>query len=241
MSRKSVPPGEGPRRCTHFPYCSTDNGDKWFAYVAGPPWWVVAHGEKRTTVCPHWLTDGELRCSHCELGQLALVKGYVPLYRAVDSHPCCVLVYEDVRHQVDKLRFHQRVIVGRGRDATSTVYVVPAMEQEPHFKTVLRERMQEADVTRSCIAFWRNAGVAAWYWRENPDLAPPLVVATGAGGSSARPARLAAELKSAPKPVLPPQPPTDDDAPANAVMKAAIARMKERERAAKNGKPDVTE
>jgi len=152
-----------------------------------------------------------------------------------------VLVYEDVRHVIDKLTFHQRVVVGREKDATATVWVAPALTPEPAYKSTLPERYRPADLSRSLLAVWRNREVNEWYWRTQGGPPPgPMVPTPDPDLEDARRARYHAALH-APPPPPPPPPPGDDGNPIGLALDGALKRAKAKEAATTNGKPDVTE
>lgn len=237
---KSIPPGAGPARCTHFPYVKTPQRTKWTAHVAGPAVWVLAHGDNRTVVCSQWFTDGELLCQCCATGVVARVVGYQPLYREQDGRPCMVIVYEDVRHVVDELTLHQRVIVGREGDGTATVWIAPALVPDPVYQTTLPERRRPADISRSLLAVWRDRELMAWYYATQPGTQPgPVVMDRGSKPRAARAAPLAAEVNAPPPPPPPPLAPVDDAAPVGDLLSGTLARVRRKE-ASRNGKQDVT-
>lgn len=203
--------------------------------------WIVAHGRSRTTVCSQWFTDGAVHCLACDAGELAHIAGYVPLYREIDCRPCMVLVKEDARHQIDALFFHQRVIVGRDKIVNATCYVIPALVQEPGFKTTLAERLRPADISRSLLAVWRNPAVTSWHYATKGEPQPGPTLATPPAGKSATPprrAKLAGELE---RKVPPPPDVRVDATPLSELHAPLMEKLKARERAANNGKPDVTE
>ena len=166
MPMKKAPPGSGGGRRTHFPYVATARGAKWTAYIAGPCQWVLTHEvNRKTKVCVEWLTDKELICEHCHHLKELRETGYQPLYRQSDGRPVLVVVHEDVRDQIDKLKFHSRVQVAREREASAGLYLTTLLEQEPRYQSTLAERHASPDLTSSLLALWGIAALKDWYAR----------------------------------------------------------------------------
>lgn len=240
MQIKSEPPGGVRSRVEHFPYCSTPNGDRWKAFVAGSAVWIRSHGRNRTTVCATWFTDGEVECQFCKAFDQWEVRGYVPLYRDADSHPCMVIVYEDVRHTVDALNFLERVIVGKEKDPTATVWVQPSPVQHPPFQTSLPHRLKPCDFSRSMLAVWRNQDVCNWWHRKHsitPPPPPPPPLPEEKPAAKAKPAKPAKRVAI----TTPSTPAASTGGPplAGDVLRRTMEKLK-RQEAEKNGKPDVT-
>lgn len=187
MPWKNAAPGSGARKRTHFPYVPTANGAKWPAYCAGPCHWVLGHEiNRKTKVCPSWLTDGELCCEWCSPINGAIERGYQPLYRQSDGKPVLVMVGAEERADTDKLRFLSRVMVARERENSAGLFIRSALEQEPKFQTTLPERLRPADVTHSMIALWAMPQVKAWWNRTHGQSdtevsLPPGVAVTDSG------------------------------------------------------------
>jgi hypothetical protein len=181
MPGKKAAPGSGGRRRTHFCYVPTPNGHKWPAHVAGPCHWVLGHEvNRKSKVCPAWFTDDELTCEWCSPINAPIEIGYQPLYRQADGKPVLVVVKDPERPDIDKLKFHGRVIVAREREASAGLYVRTALEKEPLYQSTLPERHAVPDITHSMLALWGIPAVKAWYSRtqfqsDNPMSLPPGV------------------------------------------------------------------
>jgi hypothetical protein len=104
-----------------------------------------------------------VKCPWCAKGIETREIGYVPLYRELDGKPCFVVVHDHARPQLDVLKLHVRVMVGRGADKNDTVYVLKALAQNPMFQSHLPERFKPADLTRTLLTVWGIADLAEWY------------------------------------------------------------------------------
>jgi len=168
MSLKKAPPGETKRaKPIHFAYTPTAGGTQWEAYIAGPCWWGQCHSKGKTKPCLEWLTDGALECPYCASIAPPEETGYLPLWRSVDGAPKCVIVHCLQRESVDAHALHTRVLVGRGVDPTDGVYVIRAIKPGAAFATSMREKMGEADITRSLLSMWKVPALTEWYLRTN--------------------------------------------------------------------------
>lgn len=187
MPWKNAPPGSGMGRRTHFPYVPTGRGSRWMAYCAGPCHWILGHEiNRKTKVCPTWLTDGELHCEWCSPINGPIERGYQPVFRQSDSKPVLVMVGVEERTETDRLRFLARVIVAREKEASASLFIRLATDQEPKYQSTLPERGKPADVTHSMLALWGMPAVKAWWARKHggSDSAlslPPGVAVTDAG------------------------------------------------------------
>jgi hypothetical protein len=167
MGVRKASPGEGGGKAyVHFPYVSTSAGAKWFAYVAGPCHWIIGHDKGRTKVCTTWATDGQVKCKLCSPLNPKKELGYQPLYRATDTKPVMVLVHEEVRETIDKLQFHDRVIVGRELDATAGVFVVRALQAEPKFHSTLHAKNTPAALDMVLVRIWNMPEYTSWFMRH---------------------------------------------------------------------------
>lgn len=164
MSLPQVPPeGDSTRAYVHFHYCATDPSKKWHAWCAGPCMWFLCHPSKRSKPCVRLMTNGKVECSRCATDVLPQVLGYLPLYREVDARPVMIVLHEYTREVVDKLRLHQRVIVGREDSQSDGVYVAPALTQNPVFQSTLKERQRPADLTETLLRIWNLPELTKWY------------------------------------------------------------------------------
>lgn len=158
------PPGSGGKRArVHYCYVSTQPGQNWHAWIAGPCHWFLSHTKGRSQPCVEEMTDGEIHCERCAAGHQCEVIGYQPLYREVDCKPVMVIVHEYGREAVDALKLHQRVTVGRGAEQSDGVYVTPALKSDPRYTSTLPERMRAADLTETLLRVWRIPELAEWY------------------------------------------------------------------------------
>ena len=173
------PPGSGGKRArVHYCYVSTQPGQNWHAWIAGPCHWFLSHTKGRSQPCVEEMTDGEIHCERCAAGHQCEVIGYQPLYREVDCKPVMVIVHEYGREAIDALKLHQRVTVGRGAEQSDGVYVTPALKSEPRYTSTLPERMRPADLAETLLRVWRIPELAEWYRQTHgtpdaPLLAPP--------------------------------------------------------------------
>ena len=160
---QASPGGERGRAFEHHRYVPTKCGSEWFAYVAGPCQWFWCHTKGRCKPCLTAMTGGELLCPRC--GQITppQVVGYLPLYRASDSRPVMVIVYECIREKVDVLPHHRRVIVKRQAQQTDSVFVVPTMERTPAFHTTMHCRQRPVDITDTLLRLWQIPELVTWY------------------------------------------------------------------------------
>jgi hypothetical protein len=118
---------------------------------------------RKTKPCLIEVTDGAMDCPFCAKAIPKLVCGYVPLYRALDSRPCHVRLYDDCRADVDKIKLHARVFVGRGPLPGDTVYVIRHAIQEPAFKTADPEKLRPINLTEHVLRLWAIEDLIAWY------------------------------------------------------------------------------
>lgn len=164
MSLPQIPSeGEAGRAYTHFHYCSTEPGKKWHAWVAGPSMWFFSHPSKRSKPCLKVLTSGKLDCPRCASDVVPQWLGYLPLYREVDARPVMIVLHEYTREQVEKLRLHERVIVGREDSQSDGVYVTPALTHNPVFQSTLKERLKDADLSETLLRVWNIPELTQWY------------------------------------------------------------------------------
>lgn len=181
MHLHQTPPGRGgkPTR-VHWTYVSTEAGSKnhWSAHVAGKCHWFTCHEAGRTKPCLDAITQGVLSCPFC--AQLLETKevGYQPLYRESDGKPVIVIVHDYSREIIDRLNFHERVLIGRGVGITDAVYIVPSSVQTPRYKSTLPERNKPADATESLLRMWKISQLTEFYFNqrsaEEPMAAQPI-------------------------------------------------------------------
>jgi hypothetical protein len=165
MGLQQTPPGGGSaKRRTHWAHVNVRAKERWDAYTAGFPHWFTCHDVfKKTKPCLHVVTQGEMTCPYCARMLPTYVAGYVPLYRAMDSKPCHVRVYDDARADLDQLRLHTRVMVGRGPLPGDCVYVMKYSVQEPLFKTADPDKLTAVNLTESLLRMWSIPELIGWY------------------------------------------------------------------------------
>lgn len=161
--REAPPGGSGGSPYTHFAHVKTAKGQKWNAYVAGPIKWFVCHEGKRTKPCLCVISDNKLTCPMCDAQVPVRTMGYAPLYRQDDGKPVFALVYDGAREQLDSLKLHERVLVGRGPDNNDTIYILKALSHEPVYQTRLPERMRPANLTMTLLRVWGIPILSRWY------------------------------------------------------------------------------
>lgn len=162
MSLPSTPRGALPQRRVHFRFTPTDRGSKWHAWIAGPALWIASHTQHRSTPCCTVVTKSKVKCERCAKGHTVETIGYVPLYRDIDWKPVCVIVHEDQRDVCDKLWLHAFVLIGRQGGSGDGVWLRPTVT-DLKFETTLPERKVEADITESCLTYWKLPEFEAWY------------------------------------------------------------------------------
>lgn len=162
-----TPPGKGgkPRR-EHWTYTPTPNGTNWHAYIAGPCLWFDCHTKGRTKPCLHTVTNGALTCEKCSPFEVPEEVGFQPLYREDTGKPVVVVVHEYSRDQVDALRFHQRVVVGREKLIGSPLWIHKALHHEPRYTSSLPHRMRPADPTESLVRLWGMPELVEWFYKQ---------------------------------------------------------------------------
>lgn len=186
MGLRKATPGEGAGSGhVHFRYVGTDPGDRWFAWVAGPAYWLLGHPSSRSKPCLDWLTEKALPCAICSPLKPPVMMGYLPLYRQIDGAPVMVVVYETVREKVDALKLHKRVQVGRELGEADSVWVSLALEQNPRFQTTLKQREQPADVTETLLRMWKMPELVNWYRCQTPQSDNPVSLPEGVAVTSA--------------------------------------------------------
>lgn len=153
----STPRRTGARsKPVHFTYVGVERGQPTEAYIAGPTWWGWLHMSRPSKPCVYELTGGKIACRFCGEGKrrVAVVKGWVPLYRRLDGLAWMVPVDECQRDTVDALKCFAKVMVGRGKGKGVGVWVQPCVSQEPVWTSTLPERTKPADVSASLITVW---------------------------------------------------------------------------------------
>lgn len=163
MKLPQAAPGEGGRNeYENWSYWSVKPGEDHFAYVAGYCKWFVCHPSERTKPCLHWFTKGELPCKLCAKEKFTAEVGYLPVWRGTDWRPKLVVLYAPEREHVDRLRLHQRILVGRERESGAQVFVRVAANQEPAFNTTREERKRPADITNTLLTLWGIGELVVW-------------------------------------------------------------------------------
>jgi hypothetical protein len=153
------------KKPVHFEYVQTERGQPWEAYLAGPIWWGYLHMTKPSKPCVAEVTGGALVCPFCRKPPrpVAVMKGWVPLYRRADSHACMVPVDEVQRDDLDALPPFTKVAVGRERGKGAQVWVRKCNVQDPAFSCTLPEKQVPADVTESLLTVWAMPEVTAFF------------------------------------------------------------------------------
>lgn len=208
MGLKQTPPGGGGGKAhVHFTHVKTAHGQQWHAHMAGPIHWFTCHASQRSKPCLHAVTDGELVCDRCGPGRVTSVLGYVPMYREVDGKPVFVVVYDHAREQLDQLKFHRRVLVGRGPDQNDTIYILEALKQATKYDSRLPERWKNADLTPTLLKIWGIPELAVWYMRtegkSDNAMSLPTGVAKKSDGTPFSPGMQAAAKRWAPDTIEP--------------------------------------
>lgn len=179
MKIPNATPGEGARYAhDHFNNWSVKPGERHFAWYAGGAQWFVCHPSDRgTKPCLHWMTKGKLGCRFCGINKVPCQLGYAPMWRAVDIRPLFVIVYEEEREWIEKLELHDRVQIGREKDAGARIWVRVSVDQEPKFQTTLLRRTVKQDITASLLRLWRMPELVAWLTgsSDNAVSLPPTV------------------------------------------------------------------
>lgn len=138
----------------------------WTGWIAGEPYWALAHEHKPPAVigtkpCLTWLTDSAIPCPRCRPKECPTWIGWVPIYREVDHEPCIVIVHESAMDLLAGLTYATRVMVGR-TDDTSSVYVRRAEEQRPVFASTHEQRQGPRDITPDLLQMWGIPALDHW-------------------------------------------------------------------------------
>jgi hypothetical protein len=157
MRVPNAAPGEGPKKTRdHFPHWSIGGGERHLAYIAGPTKWVIGHpSDKGSKPCLLWMTKQTLPCRFCALDKEPCVLGYVPVYRATDWKPLCVIVREDERQWLDDIKLHTRVQIAREREQGAGLFIRPVLDQEPRFASTVDYRRFPQEMDDSCLVLWK--------------------------------------------------------------------------------------
>lgn len=164
MDLPNAGPEEGPVKVRdYFSHWSIGGGEKHHAYVAGPTRWIIGHpSDKGSKPCLTWLTRNKLPCRFCAMHKEPCHLGYLPVYRAVDWRPKCVIVRKDEREWTDKLTTHMRILIGREREEGAPLYVRPCLDQSPVFSSTIDYRQHAQDCQDSMLTFWKMPEVVAY-------------------------------------------------------------------------------
>lgn len=172
MRIPSTPRRTGARnKPVHFTYVGVERGPPTEAYIAGPTWWGWLHMSKPSKPCVYELTAGATACRFCSIGnhRVAVMKGWVPLYRKIDGLAWMIPVDEAQRDIVDALKTFAKVLVGRGAGRSVGVWVQPATNQEPVWSSTLPERSEPADVSTSLLTVWAVPEVTSYFCRASDN------------------------------------------------------------------------
>jgi hypothetical protein len=156
--------------------------------------------------------------------------GYLPLYRVVDGRPVMVIVYEEEREHVDRLRLHQVVTVGRESEQADSVWVRPSVTQTPVYTSTMAERMRAADIGDVLLRMWALPELTEWMRSRSRTSEAPAVTPEPLVKSDGKPfdqMHAAAARRFAPAPKV--EAPAADDAVEDALNRAQL-------RAVQNGK-----
>jgi len=170
---QAAPEGAGSAAGEHFAYAPTPINTRWHAYLAGPPQWVWCHEPKKTKPCLAIMTERAVACPWCGTDKPVVRKAYVPLYRAVDWTPRCVIVTELYEETLAKLRLHDRITVGKESEKGDPVWIIRALEQRPTFNTTRASRLNPVDLTCSLLRIWGNDELRRWCEGAAPSAAAP--------------------------------------------------------------------
>lgn len=175
MDLFQTPPEGGPaKRRTHWKHVNVRNKERWDAHTAGNVHWYTCHDvAKKTKPCLTVVTGGAVPCPFCARLMERMVCGYVPLWRAVDGWPVHVRVYDDARAELDALKLHTRVMVGRGPMPGDTVYVMKYSEQTPVFKSADPEKFKPQSLTVSLLKLWGIPELVGWFKDKTGQDLPP--------------------------------------------------------------------
>lgn len=236
MRIPSTPRRTGARtKPIHFQYVPTEKGQSWEGYIAGPTWWGPLHMTRPSKPCVWEVSGHAIPCRFCGgTRPVAVMKGWVPIYRRVDAQACCVPVDESLRDVVDALPLFCRVTVGRAKGKGAGVWVQASSVQEPKWQTSLEERKRAADVTESLLVMWDVAELTTHFATLPSDNALSLI--------ADRPTESARERAAdAHKPDAQPYTAPGDDAMMRGTD-AAVNRLKEHaakwdQKPSANGKP----
>lgn len=169
---QAAPEGVGSPTGEHFGYAPTPTNTRWHAYLAGPPQWVWCHEPKRTKPCLTIMTNRAVACPWCGTDKPVVRKAYVPLYRAADWTPRCVIVTELYEDTLAKLKLHDRITVGKEAEKGDPVWIIKALDQRPAFVTTKASRQNPVDLTRSLLRIWGNEDLRRWCEGEESEAAP---------------------------------------------------------------------
>lgn len=164
MRVPNAAPGEGPKKLRdHFTHWSIGGGERHHAYIAGPTKWVIGHpSDKGSKPCLLWMTGGALPCRFCALSKDPCQLGYVPVYRATDWKPLCVIVREDERQWLDDMKLHTRVLIARERDQGAALYIRPCVDQDPRYTSTVDYRQLPQEMDDSCLILWKMPELVSW-------------------------------------------------------------------------------
>jgi len=226
-------PEEGPKKTRdHFPHWSIAGGERHTAYIAGPTKWIIGHpSDKGSKPCLTWMTKGALPCRFCGLHKEPCQLGYVPVYRASDWKPLCVIVRADERQWLDAVTLHQRVTIARERGDGAPLYIRPCLESEPRYSSTVDYRGYPQEMDHSCLTLWKMPELIAWLLNRVPsDIA--LSLDAGERPASHSPADPSTSEPGV-KPYTAPDP-LDGCGDVDASLDRALRRAKQRE-AERNG------
>lgn len=160
---EASPEGRGKAKRFHWSHCETPSGGSWQAYVAGRCHWYYCHKEGKTKPCLECVTGGELTCTHDHNIDEPFERGYMPLVRKDDYKPVFVIVYPQLRDKIDELKWKTLVTVQRGKGATDTVTLLPALGKYAPFTSTLADLNRPCDLTESLLRIWKKPALTEWY------------------------------------------------------------------------------
>lgn len=165
MKLPQASPEEGPKKdCDHFSnWKGIKGGERHTAYIAGPTQKFWMHtSDKGSKPCLELMTKKALPCRYCAALKEPVRVGYVPVYREVDFAPKLVIVYEGEFGEIDKLKTHTRVTIGREHEKGAALWVRVCLNQEPRFRAAFAFREFAQDAGESCLRLWDIPELEAW-------------------------------------------------------------------------------
>lgn len=145
----------------HASYFEVKNGGRQGAYKAGELFGCPGHRTYTHQPCCDELTDGAIKCKHCQIGSPVVWRGYLPLW---DCDWCLryVLVNEDHEASVDAIPWKANVMCSRAKNPISPIVV----REELCFTRELPNRepwSKPIDMRLVCLTLWKDAAMTSWF------------------------------------------------------------------------------